>query len=259
MISKLINRSFMLVLNNIITNNILILFKKDFLIKKYLNNWEKKEYDSEKSPQENVGYSHIPEIQKYFEKSHGILKNKVKKYFNNSNTVLEIGCGTGLFLRNFPENFKKTGQDLNIDFLKIALNSDPKLNIIHGDFLNVEINEKFDVITCIGVLMYIPPSKINLFFDKINNLLNDNGKIYFQYSHALLLKDTLYSDLSYVRYRPKFIEKKIKNKFKVLEHKHFFDNRKITNYDKNRYYFPNGKNNRVDTIKNSYLLIAQKK
>lgn len=258
MISRIINKLLLKLLNNIITNNILILLNRDVLIKKYINQWEHKNYDSDKSPQENVGYSHIPEIQEYFEKSHDILKSKIKKYFSDNKSVLEIGCGTGLFLKNFPKDLKKTGQDLNKEFLKIALKSQPELNIIHGDFLKVDIVDKYDLITCIGVLMYIPPSKIDLFFDKIHSHLNENGKIYFQYSHALLIKDILYNDLSYVRYKPKFIENKIMNKFKIMEHKHFFDDRKISSYDKNRYYFPNGKKNRVDTIKNSYLLIAQK-
>lgn len=259
MIRKLYNKFREILLNNIIVNNFLILIKRDYLIKKWQNNWANLNYDHEKSPQENVGCSHLPELQKYADETHQILVKKIEQHFCKFNSVLDIGCGTGLYLRDFPNNWSKTGVDLNQDFLDVAKGLVPGVNTKHGDYLNLDFNEKFDLIISIGVLMYIEPSSLKKFFKKMNNDLNRGGKIFFQYSHALLLIDIYYSDLSYVRYTPRYIEKTIAPFFDVIEHKHFFDDRIVQKYDKEKYYFPNGKRNRVDTVRNSYMLIAQKK
>lgn len=259
MLNKIFNRLRNIFLNNILVNNVLIILKKDYLIKKWKNNWAYIEYDKEKSPEQNVGCSPDFKIQKLARETHSTIKAKTAEHFSNAKSVLDIGCGTGVYLKDFPEHFSLTGIDLNDPFLKVAKHAVPSAKFIKGDYMKIDLEEKYDLIITLGFLMYIEPSTLKDFFQKLNQDLNIGGKIFFQYSHALLLKDVLYSDLSYVRYSPTHIEKVISPFFNIIEHKHFFDNRTVENYDRDRYYFPNGKNNRVDTIQNTYLLIAEKK
>jgi 2-polyprenyl-3-methyl-5-hydroxy-6-metoxy-1,4-benzoquinol methylase len=259
MLKKIFNRIRNITLNNVVTNHVLILVKKDYLIKKWRNNWADMEYNTEMSPQENVGCSHSPLVQGFADKTHAVLKQKIKENFSDKKTVMDMGCGTGLYLKDFPEEFSLTGIDLNAEFLKVAEEIVPRIKTIHGNYLHIDINEKYDVIISIGVLMYIEPSSLKKMIKKLFDNLNVGGKIFFQYSHALLYKDLVFSDLSYVRYSPTYFEKALAPYFTIIEHKHFFDDRTVEKYDKDRYYYPNGKEDRVDTVQNSYLLIAEKK
>lgn len=259
MLRKIINKLRNIALNNIVTNQFLILIKKDYLIKKWRNNWADFKYNKELSPEENVGCSLSAKIQNLTEEMHVILREKIDLHFSDKNSVLDMGCGTGLFLRDFPDRFSMTGIDLNAEFLEVAEEIVPKVKTIHGNYLNLEIEEKFDVIISYGVLMYFEPSSLNRLVKKLSNNLNPGGKILFQYSHALLWKDLWFSDLSYVRYSPPRFEKALKSHFNILEHHHYFDDRTVETYDKERYYYPNGKNDRVDTVQNTYLLVAEKK
>lgn len=249
-----------ILLNNILINNILILIKKDFLIKKWKNNWIEIEYNHAKKEEENhMGCSQNSTIQQFVKETNNTIKKSIDKYFYDSKSVLDIGCGTGAYLINFSEKASLTGVDLNESFLREAKKKIPSLKTIHGNFLKVNLENKYDLIVAIGVLMYIEPSSITNFFEKLSISLNRGGKIFFQYSHALSLKDIFYNDLSYVRYSPAYLEEVMEPFFSVLEHKHFFDDRTVNKFDTIKYFFPNNKKNRIDTIQNTYLLIAQKK
>lgn len=260
MIKKIFNRTRNLLLNNLIVNNLLILIKKDHLIKKWKNNWTKMKYDSTKIDEDNyMGCSQNSTIQQFVKDTNNTIKKSIDKYFYDSKSVLDIGCGTGAYLINFSEQESLTGIDLNESFLREAKKNIPSLETIHGNFLKVNLVNKYDLIVAIGVLMYIEPSSITNFFEKLSISLNGGGKIFFQYSHALSLKDIFYNDLSYVRYSPAYLEEVMEPFFSVLEHKHFFDDRTVNKFDTIKYFFPNNKKNRIDTIQNTYLLIAQKK
>lgn len=52
-------------------------------------------------------------------------------------SVLEIGCGTGVDLRLFPENFKAFGVDLNDCALEIAKKKNPTFDYKNGSITNL--------------------------------------------------------------------------------------------------------------------------
>ena len=148
---------------------------------------------------------------------------------------------------------------MNPSFVEKSKNVVPSANIFNGHYINKKFDKKFDLIISFGVLMYFEPSIIDFFFKKTASDLNENGNIFIQYSHATRFLDLLYPDLSYVRYSPRKIEKIAKKYFTVLEHKHFFYEKKVNSYDKNPYYFPVEGSRRLDTLENTYLIIARKK
>lgn len=258
-IQKALRKLILIFGNNIPVNNLLVILKKDYLIKKIINNWAVKKYDHSKSPQENVGYSHIPAMQELVNKSHVILKEKINLYLHNRKSVLDIGCGTGLYLADFPSSFKLYGIDLNSHFLEVSKTIVPNAIVKQGNYLEEKFDTKFDAIISFGVLMYFEPSKIKILFKKLHDDLNDNGVLLIQYPQAMSIKDLYYPDLSYIKYSPDFLEKAFKPYFNILEHKHFYDERKIKSYDPVHYYYPDGQNKRLDTIQNTYLLVGQKK
>lgn len=56
-------------------------------------------------------------------------------------SVLEIGCGTGIDLRLFPDTFQINGVDLNDNALKIAKEHLPVANFKKGDITNLPFEE----------------------------------------------------------------------------------------------------------------------
>jgi cyclopropane fatty-acyl-phospholipid synthase-like methyltransferase len=226
----------------------------DHFVKRFGNDWSKNKLDRNKSMQENVGFSHSTEVDLAVKKIHDYINNIEKKYLKDEASVLDIGCGVGLYLKDF-KNKKVFGTDLNKEFLDVCRVELPNSILKIGDYLKLKFeNLKFDFIYSISVIEYIPPSKIQSFFDKVYSELNERGIMAIQYPHALSWKDQYYSDLSYISYDPKIIEKCVKHKFEIILHEHSFDQRKLSTID-SKHYGELGKRN----FCNGMILIARKK
>ena len=57
------------------------------------------------------------------------------------NSVLEVGCGTGIDLRLFPENFKVHGVDLNDFALQIAGEKNPTFDFKKGSIASLPLED----------------------------------------------------------------------------------------------------------------------
>lgn len=245
-------------LNNILVNQFLILIKKDEFIKQFKNNWKRYKLNPKKSLQENVGFSHNPKVQGAIEHLHEKIQSTVQNSHPNGGAVLDIGCGTGLYLQDFnPKVWRCYGLDLNESFVNAAQALLPDAQIKCGLIDDLKEKLKFDVILNTSVLEYIVPSKLNIFLEQIITRLNREGLAIIQYPHALRYKDLWYPDLSYVRYSPNYLEKVIKKNFQdieILEHHQFLNQRTIFKYDKEPLDFE-----MENSFRNGCLLILQKK
>mgnify|MGYP001389800721 CR=1 FL=1 len=105
------------------------------------------------------------------------LKNKFSDQEFRNLSILDIGCFDGYYLTNLYDlNFKRMvgvePKQKNIDkgkrirkFLNI---NEPKIEFINSDIENFSINEKFDIVMCLGVMYHLPDHF--KFFEKIKNL-----------------------------------------------------------------------------------------
>lgn len=227
-------------------------------IKRYYNIYVDFKPDPNKSLQEIAGFSNRPEINEVLTKIHQVLIETRDKYLHRPARILDIGCGPGLYLKNFPEpDYKIFAIDINKNMLEIAKRENPSLEYYHGDFISTEIKEKFHLIYSVGMLCYIARNDIENFFLKTHQLLEEKGIVFISYPHAISKWDLYYPDLSYIQYSPALIEKILCSNFDVILHEHILDGRKIHDFDKNPY--PNLNKNVNRTYRNSYLLVAQKK
>lgn len=124
----------------------------------------------------------MEESKKMLEIYNNNYKIIVKEYFNicaklipyHFNSILDIGCANGSFLNyinNIFQNKKIVGIDKNI----YSCNNNG-WKFIHCDFLkDNSYNEKFDVVTCMGVLSIY--ENIDLFFEKLTSFANKNSTI----------------------------------------------------------------------------------
>ncbi len=92
--------------------------------------------------------------------------------------VLDIGCSKGEFL----DVFKSMGYEcFGIEYDdNAAKDAKKKYKVWNGDLEKIEIDRKFNLVTIRGTIQYfINPKK---YFDKISNLVADNGIIYISSS-----------------------------------------------------------------------------
>lgn len=257
MVKKIISKILVWNLShNFIFNKFLIAIKIDKKVASFTNPYLSLTPNKDKTVQENAGYSIRPEINEVLEKSKKDLLNSIEVNLKSGDSILEIGCGPGMYLNLILNQYKKTACDINTGLLEIAKKQVPDAKFYSGNFTSIPFNETFDFIYCIGVLIYFTPTELKEVLNKMYQLLNSGGILYLNYPHAISKADVRFTDLTYVQYSPAYIEKLIKNKFEIISHQHAFDERIIETFDKQPYKSLNPNTNR--TYKNSYLLVAKK-
>ena len=198
--NKLINHS----AKNNLFNGLIQIQIKDHLteeeLKRSINSFEtitdtisKKVRDQyEENPYPRWRYTNINPKNNFF----SILNNNIypNKIISNTNAlkrnILIAGCGTGQQLANNAsyENFDILAVDLSLSSLSFAKRKMQELNhtnieFLHGDILNLNnLNKKFSVIECVGVLHHLKDPEEGL--KVLLNILEPNG----------YLKLGLYSD-----------------------------------------------------------------
>ena len=167
----IIRKIFGYALNNIFINNIIILLQLEDYFKKPQRYWKNYKITTQKSLEENAGFSNYQDVRDTRDKLR-IELEKIKTYYLSKRAkVLDIGCGPGLFLSGFEKDFDLTGVDINKEMIAVASQKVPHAKFILGDFLECEFNERFNLIYSISVLQYIPRMNIDKFFKKIIGLL----------------------------------------------------------------------------------------
>jgi predicted TPR repeat methyltransferase len=216
--------------------------------------------DTTKSLQEIAGYSNKPEINTVLNNIHlklreEILKDKEAKK-PKAYKILDIGCGPGLFLKDFLGTAELNGIDLSKAMVALAKSQLPEASIDEGDFLKHHFQEKFDAIYSIGVLIYVAKSQLKTFFSKVNALLNEKGIVFISYPHAYRPSDLGYPDFTYVHYASEYLETLVRKEFEIIYHMHVDGTRKVIGYDHSAIPNPNGYEGR--TYQNSSMLILRK-
>lgn len=68
---------------------------------------------------------------------------------SDSNTLLDVACGSGSHLQYFAESFDCTGIDLNAEIMEIARKKLPEIDFIQADMSDFDLQKNFDIITCL--------------------------------------------------------------------------------------------------------------
>jgi len=242
--------------NNMLLNNFFILTGLEKKMKKFTHPYLHFRIDTTKNLQETAGFSNRPEINEVLEKCHSDLQKVARKFFPDGGRVLDVGCGPGLYLKDFDKRYLLHGSDISEGMLKLAQRELPYAKFYPGDFMKIQFEEKLHLIYCIGVLIYISRTELDDFFRKAHDLLEPGGIFFLHYPHAIHWCDLFYPDLRYIQYSPALIQQTASKKFNILEHHHGFDGRVIHKYDEHPYKSTNPLTNK--TYKNSYLLIAKR-
>ncbi len=78
------------------------------------------------------------------------LKEIIKKYKkSDGNNLLDVGCGTGIHLKYFKDDFSCTGIDINNEMVEVAKSKVSDVIFEQGDMIKFHLKTEFDVILCL--------------------------------------------------------------------------------------------------------------
>lgn len=246
------------VLNNPVINGLLVRLGVERMVKSSEDFWKNYTYASGKTEQEIAGYSHEAGIQVAIDSTHKLIQECFTKNFGAKAgaTVLDIGCGPGLYLKDFVPGVKKYGVDLSTNMLAIAKKNNPGASFFEGHFLNTNFGTSFDFIYTVGVLQYFTPAQIKPLFKKAYDILNPGGILLISYPHAISKEDLAYPDMNYLNYSPDYLNKMAADYFNVIQNKHVSQDRSVGDFDHSPVPPPKGFDR---TYLNSSIFIGQKK
>ena len=124
---------------------------------------------------------------KDYTKETNLIKKILKKYLPNSKSLLDLGCGTGLYSNLITKlNFNVVGVDRSSNMLSIAnrkYKKNKKLSFIKSSIENIKLNKKFDIISALFHILSYQRSEneIDKFFSKSYLHLNKNGILIFDF------------------------------------------------------------------------------
>ena len=88
-----------------------------------------------------------------------LLVAMLKKYFPNTQSILEIGCGTGFVLDAFRDAFPRariSGTEIYSEGLRFARDRLPSAAFFQSDARHLPFRDEFDVVAALDVLEHIP-------------------------------------------------------------------------------------------------------
>ena len=212
------------------------------------NNW--KVWDKNTNYGETLYKRAIGELPE-MESSKKMAKELAKK-IQNYDKVLDVGCGSGHYLRSFRReignDFYYTGIDATeeyIEFARKAFKSDPNSNFEVSDIYSIDIMDaSYDIVTCNNVLLHLPSIEI-----PINELIRVGKKFilirFLCGEHSFRIKDVnleteeydengeplnyYYFNIYSKKYIQKIIEKNERVKSWSIEEDIDFDKERIRN------------------------------
>lgn len=106
-----------------------------------------------------------------------IIENRqIIEMINPGDNVLDVGCGTGLFL-DYYEPIEYTGIDISANMLSVLKMKHPNRKVINVSFEDFYGNGYDTVIALFGAASYIKPQYLN----RVKYLLNKGGKLFFMF------------------------------------------------------------------------------
>lgn len=174
-----------------------------------------------------------------YDESNELIYSNLVKYIHNKEikSILEIGCGTGYWLKRISENYRNvaslTGIDSSREMINIANeNNCNNIDFREADFMMMENEFENDLVMLIFVLSITNGNKNDLLTDnleKIYNLIEEHGDVIIienkipkrivERNHGLSMYDLTLDEkwgnqvvsINYKLYSPEFMKQEMEN------------------------------------------------
>ena len=147
-----------------------------------------------------------------------IIESWIKKHNSNTATILELACGTGVFLRYFfDRGYKVTGIDLSEKMLDVARQKLPEVNFLQEDMTVFSLPLKFDVIVCLfdSINHIIGYEKWEQVFFRVHAHLNEGGLFIFDINTIKKLKALSLSGVMVKKFNKNIVAMKVTGKDEI--------------------------------------------
>ncbi len=121
-----------------------------------------------------------------------LIYNVINNYNLNINSVLDVGCGTGILASKlYNENFEVSGIDISEDMINVAKETTTGIEFAVADMVNFTLNKKFQLITCaFDALNYlVTDSDMKKTLKNVFLHLEDNGIFIFDINTLVLYEE----------------------------------------------------------------------
>jgi 2-polyprenyl-3-methyl-5-hydroxy-6-metoxy-1,4-benzoquinol methylase len=109
-------------------------------------------------------------------KSHSYCLSLVEECIPGKGKLIDVGSGNGYLIKIAKDRgWKTTGQEIDCTHAKV-LSKKTGINILCGEFSDIEIDEKFDAVTMLHVLEHLKQPEKHI--KKVNYVLNANGIVF---------------------------------------------------------------------------------
>lgn len=132
---------------------------------------------------------------------HTYIKNRLSQIIKSGDKVLDLGCGIGITTEHIKSLgvSKVIGVDLSPELIKYAKSTVKDVEFIVHDITNVNVGDKFDVISLCDVMEHVPRERYEDLFGVIRKHLKKQGIVF------IAIPDFDYQN--YVRkYRPELLQ-----------------------------------------------------
>jgi SAM-dependent methyltransferase len=129
------------------------------------------------------------EVRHYPQEAKYIWDCFTKNHAGPGNKLLDLGCGTGSHVQQLSQYFNTQGLDISHKYLEVAQAKNPGVTFHEQSFVNFELGETFDAITCLYGAITFALTK--------SDLLNTFASAYkhFNPGGLLMLEPWLYSEI----------------------------------------------------------------
>lgn len=139
-------------------------------------------------------------------------------YIKQEGSVLDIGCGVGIAMSVLAKKgFKVTGIEISPKMADFAKRRNPKADVITGDFLETEFDDKFDAILAFAFIHLFPKAEIPKIFKKIRSILKPDGVALLSSTESSESKEGIYAKedfgKEYKRLRKFWTEQELRETF----------------------------------------------
>lgn len=121
------------------------------------------------------------------------LQGQITKHRPNTQSVLELACGTGTLLKYLESyrSYKLTGLDQSPEMLKVAKHKLPSATFVQGDMSDFTLGQQSDVVLCIYDSMnhLLQFKQWESLFEHVAIHLNENGLFIFDMNTVKKLKE----------------------------------------------------------------------
>jgi SAM-dependent methyltransferase len=94
-------------------------------------------------------YDTIYSFKDYDAEAKQLMQKIEQEKGSDGNRLLDVACGTGMHVQYLRDYFEVQGIDLDEELLAIARKRNPGIEFHHGDMVEFDLGQSFDVIICL--------------------------------------------------------------------------------------------------------------